>query len=289
MSFIFAEKYTDQYSHRSVLSIHSDTKIGLTDYSGTSISNTQLNVIEKYGIIKTTIIAPEICISFAGNNILNAVKLFRNLHIKHCFSRKTVADLAYEIHTQSNSINDIEFIISSYEDDKLHIDCIKEGQKYIDCSTAWIGSYSAFHYFQKCRLDSNNAQEIHHHTFSAFDKALKMCGDKTVGGFHIPVYYNYETNSFQYKWYLCSSYEGMQIVEPGKTVKLYGTAAEGGYTIQTIPISIDNIIVEFEQISFGILYSRQKYMEKYDAKTLFGIMLPMPVTKCRGNLWKRTR
>ena len=76
---------------------------------------------------------------------------------------------------------------------------------------------------------------------------------------------------------------------PGEPVKLYGTAEEGGYSIQTIPISMSDVIIKFEQTSFGVLYSRQKYMNITDAENLFGIMLPMPVIEDNSNAWKRLR
>ena len=82
MSFVFAEK------NNNTLNIHCDTKIGLDDSSIPLYSCEQKEAIEKYGIVKTTIICPEISISFAGNNIHLASKLFVQLSEKKLSLRK---------------------------------------------------------------------------------------------------------------------------------------------------------------------------------------------------------
>ena len=151
MSFVFAEQYDFSEAGTENIHIFCDTRIELLDSAGAHFSNIEKDFIEKYGMIKSTIIAPEFCISFAGNNIIYASTLFRRLEEKNIFDRNDVIDLAYSIHMQAESEDEIEFIISCFEDGEFHIDCIKNRNKYLDCSSAWIGSPIAFKYFQERR------------------------------------------------------------------------------------------------------------------------------------------
>ena len=133
MSFIYAEKCNE------IINIHCDTKIYLDSFAGASFSREQIELVNKYGIVKTTIICPEISISFAGNKIYLAAELFRRLYEKRIITTQDVINMAYEIH-RSGEINEIEFIIASCEDGDLSLHCIKEHEVHRDCPFAWIGS-----------------------------------------------------------------------------------------------------------------------------------------------------
>lgn len=61
MSFVFAEKYKVSWSETERLDIHCDTRIVKESISGAHFSAKQRSFIEQYGIVKSTIIAPEIC------------------------------------------------------------------------------------------------------------------------------------------------------------------------------------------------------------------------------------
>ena len=116
MSFVFAKKTT--VLNNETIKVFCDTKIGLVDGAKGTFSDKQIELIKHYGIVKNTIICPEYSISFAGNNIFYASKLFRRLYEKKCFSRDEVIDLAYEIHKNAINQSDIEFIICSCENSK---------------------------------------------------------------------------------------------------------------------------------------------------------------------------
>ena len=70
MSFIYAEKYHDHDSGQEMVGIYCDTKITANDYTSANFSRVENDLVRKYGIVKSTICCPELCISFAGNNIL---------------------------------------------------------------------------------------------------------------------------------------------------------------------------------------------------------------------------
>lgn len=120
MSFVFAEKYKASWSETERLDIHCDTRIVKESISGAHFSAKQRSFIEQYGIVKSTIIAPEICISFAGNDILYATKLFRKLYDRQSFSRQDVVSLAYEIHQSApNDAIDSLFQVLKMENCRL--------------------------------------------------------------------------------------------------------------------------------------------------------------------------
>lgn len=78
--------------------IYCNTKIGLDDFAGATFSEEQFQCINKYGIVKITIICSEIGVAFAGNNIYLAAELFRQLCVKKVFTTQEVVDMAYDIH-----------------------------------------------------------------------------------------------------------------------------------------------------------------------------------------------
>ena len=150
MSFVYAEKCGDTFD------VHCDTKINLENATA-SFSAEQAGLIEKYGIVKTTIICPEISISFAGNDIFRASSLFYRLFEKRKFTTNEVVNMAYETHIEGD-INGIEFIVASCEDNILSLHCIKGHKVDRDCQFAWIGSPVAFREFQENRLKNNEGK-----------------------------------------------------------------------------------------------------------------------------------
>ncbi len=288
MSFIYVYKKYDPIRKKDKIEIHSDTKINTTDCTFMNFSRAQLGVINQYGIVKSTIICPEICISYAGNNIFYASELFKRLSQKCCFERSDVIDIAYEIHMKAKSKDDIEFIITSYENDVLRIDCIKEREKELDCPFAWIGSYNTYRSFrQKCiEEDNTKARSIYNY----FNDVINLTSDSSVGGFHMVAGFDYDSMSFQYIWNYQSIIERSHYVEAGESIRLYDDSANGGYTAETIPYSISNVIVEIKQVMLGILFSREFRMEASDIENdqLFGLMLPMLVKReDEQGAWKR--
>ena len=149
MSFIYAEKTYNPNIQKNDLKVFGDTKIELGNNAKANLTAVQYNLIKKYGIIKSTICCPELCISFAGNEIIYASELFNQLSNTKQFDVEDVVDLAYSIHKTAKFEDDIEFIITYFsdKDNDVHIDYVKEGEKHVDVSFAWIGSSIARKYF----------------------------------------------------------------------------------------------------------------------------------------------
>ena len=289
MSFVFAEKFTHSESGKENIQVFCDTRIELPDSAGAHFSNIEKDFIEKYGMIKSTIIALEFCISFAGNNIIYATTLFRRLAEKQIFDRNNVIDLAYSIHMQAESKDDIEFIISCIEDGEFHIDCIKNHNKYLDCASAWIGSPIAFNYFQEKRhKEIFNPCPLHMKTSSAFAETVSGCGDNTVGGFPIEILYFYDSNSFQFVQSKGYSISKTQTVYPGELVKFDLSVANGGYSYEMLPYSLHDVILNIEQMKPAILYSTHIRRTPEDSSNpyLFSLMLPLLAVEDGNGGWK---
>lgn len=277
MSFVFAEKI-NKSPIGEVLSVYSDTKIELSNTAGASLSKEQFKAIKKYGMLKSVIICPEFCISFAGNNIALASKLFRSLYECGTFHRRDVINLAFDIHKSAGTLFDIEFIIASCEDGNANIDCIKDGCVYESVSSAWIGSYKAFNEFQKYRLEKDDSNSSNW-TDNSFRRVVEGCGDESVGGFCFKVSSYPEMNGFAFDRLSAFISNKTQLIHPGECVKFFVSSVCGGMAYDVIPVSISNVLLDINNIEYSIIYSRDYRftdMEKQNLN-LFGLMLPIEV------------
>lgn len=283
MSFVYAEKAN------GTLSIHCDTKLAIDRFAEASFSHEQKGLIRKYGIVKTTIICPEIGISFAGNNIFLASKLFRQLYAKRVFTTQEVVDMAFNIHTSGNT-NDIEFIISSCEDGTLSLHCIKDGYVQKDCSNAWIGSFAAFREFQQLRLN-NNDRKTSDKTSLSFLETIQSCSDDSVGGFHIIAGFNTSSKTMEYSMSKTFQDVTTQTIKAGEKFRFYTSASDGGFSFEQIPISLEDLMLEIDQMESVILYSRRLRVDNRDMNNpqLFSLMLPMLIREDGNGGWKRIR
>lgn len=276
MSFVYAEKRTviDQES----IFIHCDTKIGLPDDAKANFSVEEIDLINKYGIVKFSIVGPTMCIAFAGNKIFLAAKLFAQLCELKTFSVEEAIERAYIVHNDADHYSDIEFIICSADDNVLRIDCIKDGSIQRNCSSAWLGSYNAFREFQRIRI-SDPTKTPTEMTDSAFESVVQGCLDDSVGLFHISASYRPDLKCF---W--CSEKSGFysgkdQIVNPGETIKFFLDPSDGGFSYHQCPCNFESLIVKIDQMEPMILFSRGHRLVESNSNNpnLFGLMLPMLV------------
>jgi hypothetical protein len=242
---------------------------------------------KQYGIVKSTIIAPEICISFAGNDILHATKLFRELYDRRSFSRQDVVNLAYENHQKAPK-NAIEYIVSSFENSKLQIDSVKESEICEDCASAWIGSKIAFDAFQEERHSTYpKGKPIHTYTAGAFSNVIDGCGDSSVGGFHIVVTYDSYNQTFCFQESKRLSALD-QIVRPGESVVFDTSRESGGYSYEIMSPNIGCLLFVIDQMKSAVLFSRQhRCAEDSTNPNLFSLMLPMIVKQNENGSWMR--
>lgn len=286
MSFIYAEKVTKlDYDAKETIRVFCDTKVSTDSNIGAGVSRKLQKQLQKYGIIKSTIICPEFCISYAGNNAFLASKLFHKLYEMKSFLREDVLREAYNVHISAENLSDIEFIICSNENGSLHIDCIKDNKLSKDVPTAWLGSFEAFRSFQGHRFKSKDSTQ--HNSSQAFRDVVSGCEDDSVGGFPVSVQYYHYDKSFEYveEYGFVSNKD--QVVFPGEDVIFNTSARDGGMSYRTIPIGLSSVIYDIKQMQNAILYSRDhRYDNNLDiGEHLFGIMLPMEIVQ-ENNVWK---
>lgn len=259
MSFIYAEKnYIQCLDQRfPVTHIYSDTRLVIDEASGLNWKPSTLSIVKKYGIIKSIILSPRCCISFAGNNIAYAHQLLEQLYAWQSFTGEQLIDLAYQIH-KSAPVDDIEFLIClADENDETHIICIKNNAIEAEKISAWIGSKQAFDAMQKMRIGKLEEGEESVISFShqAFKQALIESGDDSVGGFDIMIVYDRDEHSFFYTERLEMFCERAQKVEPGKAVRLSGAAEEGACTLHYYR-SAGAVVIDIEQADLTLAYTR---------------------------------
>ncbi len=284
VSFIYAEKYRDENVGVESVRILCDTKIIPDEYTSMQFSKVQSDCVSKYGIVKSTICNPQLCISYAGNNILFAARLFSKLWDMKSFENDGVSAIALDVHNEAaalhstddpNRYDDIEFLITYYHNGNFHIERVRQGTIERDLLLANIGSNEAFEVFQKGRLSLGG--NVSKHTESVFQDVVAGCKDDSVGGRVVEIEYDRSADSFVFHWENAYYAEKPQIIKPGDNIILFTSASDGGYSYEVVHQDIQNVFFVIDQMKPAILYSRQFRVSEKDLQNpnLFGLMLPL--------------
>lgn len=271
MSFVYVEKrrrITGEHPFTET-SVYSDTKITLTGAVSGNWCEKQAKFIQQYGMSKSIIIGPQCCISFAGNNLILANQLIKEIYTRGDAELADIVAMAYSIHSKADQ-DDIEFIICfADEDDTTHIACIKEGKVQEDCQHAWIGSYAAFRKLEELYFAAvENAKKNHLPVESIrrdlyFTDAIHSCGDDSVGGFTIPVSYIEREHQFVYSERLYSRIERPITLQAGECLPIVDTIERGGFTIHSLKSPTDAYL-QIEQINRTIMYTNHIRLTESD-------------------------
>ena len=113
----------------------------------------------------------------------------------------------------------------------------------------------------------------------AFLDVVEGCIDDTVGGFFISAEYMHSMNSIRYSECKIFQITKPQIVQPGESIIWKTNVADGGFSYEQIPQSLEDLILKNDLMKSDILYSRNNRCNKRDMKNeqLFSLMLPMLV------------
>lgn len=284
MSFVYAKKYNEEINGEIFCrtNIFSDTKISLEGTSNCNWGAKTRKVLEKYGLIKSIIISPKCCISFAGNNIAHVHTLLSKLYDMEYFEEDKLVQTALDIHRKAPK-GEIEFIIClADEKNSTEIICVKEGNLYRDCSSAWIGSYDAFYYLRKYQENSATQSES---AYSAFNYAIRSCKDDSVGGFDVIVMFDNNLCEFVYPERLLATYEREQKVKSGALVKIEGTAEEGAYTAHYCE-SNEDVIITIEQANITLYYTKKYRLQNEDVDNKYTkhFLLPIVIESDTGKI-----
>ena len=287
MSFIYAIKfpYDNFGQERENVQIFSETMITPRDTNGFQWGKRTLELVKRYGLIKSMILSPKCCFSFAGNDIRYANIFLDRLYKKRNCSDKELIELAFSVHKEAGS-DAIEFIICTADDeDRLTITCIKDGTVHYNCSVAWLGDKNVFERLQQLRLLDEEKN-----IFAAFKLAIeksqqpeKEDGRFSVGGFIVQVMYRFSEHRFVYPFHFDTHVEREQTVKPGEDIRLFAPAEDGGYTA-TCRDSTKDFIIDLEQPNITIAYTdRYRYAEPDSINSSTNhLMLPMLIQTDSG-------
>ena len=287
MSFIYAPKvpYDDFGQERENVQIFSETMITPRDTNGFQWGKRTLELVKRYGLVKSMILSPKCCFSFAGNDIQYANIFLDRLYKKSNCSAEELIDLAFSVHEEAGS-DAIEFIICTADDeDRLTITCIKDDTVYQNCSVAWLGDKNVFEQLQRLRL-TEEKEKISDAFKLAIEKSQqpeKEDGRFSVGGFIVRVMYRFSEHRFVYPFHFESHYERDQTVTLGEAIQFYAPAEDGGYTA-TYRDSTKDFIIDLEQPNMTIAYTdRYRYAEPDSINSSTNhLMLPMLIQTDSG-------
>ena len=139
------------------------------------------------GLLKTVILHPHICLSFAGAS-LHATKFlsqFMASSITEWNTPRLVMEL-FRVHTESGLA--CEFILCEAFDRSPKITLIKGGNIYVDQQNAWIGSQPAFNKYQTSLHKLDASLPLNQRMRHAFREVIDDELLSEVGHFHIEVY-----------------------------------------------------------------------------------------------------
>jgi hypothetical protein len=242
MSLIVAKKFGDK------ICVVSDTRIDNPE----NLNRVDLDVPEVYGLIKTIVINPFICVAFAGEiELVNAA-----LNVCKQLNHKVDEIVQHLLSVNKNSKNKAEFIvcvaappfliykISNYEVEKT--------------DSTWIGYVEGFNEFQK-NYNAKGLNQIRLDPISDMENAMTAVIESQVlgvNGFMIEV--TNERWSFLYKNYIKTYIPPRTFIGGGFHVIGYGTAEEGGYTIHILESErTDVLAIHVPQNRMGIIYAER--------------------------------
>jgi len=170
--------------HEHEVFIQSDSKI--IDSFG-SLNERSLRQNDMLGgLLKTVILHPHICLSFAGDSLhaTNFLKRFMASSIQNWNTPLLIEEL-WRIHSDSNMA--CEFILCESLERSPRITLIKGGNVHEDQSNAWIGYQPAFNHYQ-ASFHKSDAALLNVKMREAFRKVIDNETLPEVGHFHIEVY-----------------------------------------------------------------------------------------------------
>lgn len=281
MSFVYAAKCaeTNYNRHHETIQVFSETQIKPNDAAPFKWGKRTLDRVQRYGIVKSMILTPKCCFSFAGNDIRFANVFLERLYSERFCSDEELISLAFAVHQEAGQDN-IEFLFCiADESDHISITCIKDGRVDYDCHSAWLGSYDTFRELQRLHLEQG--QEI---SWQVIQQAISNCqkypdkedGRFNVGGFIVEVIYDSFQHQFLYPERLETWFERDQLVKLGDAIKLLGTAEEGGYTAHYRE-SPKDFVVYLEQPKITVAFtSKYRLAEENSINPLTShLMLPI--------------
>tara|TARA_B100001989_G_scaffold241473_1_gene207400 strand:+ start:823 stop:1767 length:945 start_codon:yes stop_codon:yes gene_type:complete len=246
------------FDNKKDLFIKSDTRLSsdIQYLSGTT-EFTPLN-----GYIKTIILTPRLCLSYAGNThyAQKFIKAFYEYLWEGCRSYEEFLEKTLQYHLECKQETD--FIIAYADPEFPRLDKISNGKTYYTALNAWIGDKPAFEKYQTYLSAESDEDTLDQRMFKAFDKVLADTSINTVGDYHVTAYLDYEqteTNSpiFLYNYHADIRPHNQTIQANTPTPLYVGTPDVGDYGVcylRTLSRKIHGIALYFPEGKFGLFF-----------------------------------
>jgi tetratricopeptide (TPR) repeat protein len=242
MSLIVAKK------NGSLIYIVSDTKLTFPE---DKFPNKSL-AAPSDGVIKTTILNPQVCIAFAGE--VEPAEAAIQVCRRYDFMVSSIKE--HLLNVNNTTAGKTEFILCVGFPEYLIYEI--KNMKIIQTNSSWIGSKSAFSIYQEKALDPQAASKKFDTILDeALDHVLKSSLAPEVNGFRVSV--SNDGNFFHYKNYMATNMPSRTYslkANQSSVIDIYGTAQEGGYSVSFCENEgrYDLVAIHVRQGEFGVLY-----------------------------------
>ena len=221
------------------------------------------------GTVKSIILSPNICLSFAGDLdvVKSALKKISNLK-----DINKITEILLEVNTEhynKNPNKSADFLLA-YVDGGCNLVEIKNACKE-NKTNSWLGSHRGFSAYQKYFNEYNNISfgssvgdesfQKYSMIFSRMTESIKKIIDdgniNEVGGIYIAVVYI--DGTFKYMPYATVYFSPMQVVKNGQPLK-FASVEEGGFSLNLFSSNIDGLAVHMYHGQLGILFHKSNHL-----------------------------
>ncbi|MCK5311852.1 MAG: hypothetical protein KAJ62_07075 [Desulfobacteraceae bacterium] len=217
------------------------------------------------GLLKTLILHPFICVSFAGN------VHFAELALKKFFDQRIgdiniLLSMLREINLESD--NSTDFIVATILGRVPRLFKVSDGTVTKDIEHAWIGDHEGFEIYQKETHSIDDDIPLKDKMQKAFRSVIDNSDLTTIGDFHISTSLNHKINP-GHPVFLHDLKIEIDITEP-QTIRFkkksepqpipLGTTAGGSHGISylnTVSPEFHGVAIHFTHGNFGVLFCPQ--------------------------------
>jgi len=217
------------------------------------------------GLLKTLILHPFVCISFAGK------VYFAEIALKKYFDQSindvnVLLEMLRDVNIESENTTD--FIVATINGRIPRLFKVSDGLVTSDIENAWIGDHEGFELYQKEFHTLDGDIPLKEKIHKAFRVVVDSPDIKTIGDFHMSTSLNYEINP-GHPVFLHELKIEMEITEPQrihfekkgdfKPISL-GTTAGGSHGISylsTVSPDFHGVAIHFTHGNFGVLFCPQ--------------------------------
>jgi len=235
---------------QGILRIDSDSKI-----TNPKIASNRNSIFS--GLLKTIILHPRLCVSYAGG-VDTAQEAIEQIYKLKELTIGNVKKLLIEINKESNYQTD--FLIGSLENQPL-LYKISNGELNPSNQNHWIGDSLGFNAFQRnfvSNLKSTDPKHILEVHSKAFENVVSSGAIESIGGFHITVHTTKNGLEYLMKMTMSIGQPTLMTVKANQAVPIpFGDAKTGAfsysYLISSNPFH-PAIGIHFPMGNFGTLY-----------------------------------